>query len=285
MIAANTDTQHRNARVSLDLVIETPENVVLTYQLAGPAIRGAAYLFDLAVRLGLILFVAFLIATPMSAIAPGTAMGLFLVLIFVITWGYYVACESWFNGKSVGKWVFKLRVIQEQGHPVTFWASMLRNLVRAADHFPLTFYGPAFISMTCSKRLQRLGDLVARTVVIEERHVRLPLNPRILDKIRPLDREEINSFVPTERTLSLIDRFLGRRNVLTHERGHALAAILANALASRLNYTGDPKQVTDYPMAFLARVHVTFIRREENDAEERPPSNRGNRREPAGVRS
>ena len=55
-----SDSATRNsASVSTDLVIETPENVVLTYRLAGPAVRLLAYLIDFVVR-GMIVFAAFI---------------------------------------------------------------------------------------------------------------------------------------------------------------------------------------------------------------------------------
>ena len=251
-------------RVDLALRIETPENVVLTYQMAGPAIRLAAYLLDVGVRFVLIIVVGSVLLIT-GVVMPGASGGLLLIAHFLNEWFYFVVCEGFFKGKTVGKHVFGLRVIQEQGHPMTFWSAMLRNLVRAAESFPL--YGPAFISMLCSRRFQRLGDLVARTVVIQERRVSLPREPIILEKVQPLPREELGGFVPDQRTLSLIDQFLGRRYVLTLQRGHVLASVLARPLADRLNYRGDPTLVDRYPMAFLARVYVTFVRREDEDDE------------------
>jgi hypothetical protein len=198
---------------------------------------------------------------------PGLSIGIFLLFLFFAEWGYFVACETFFNGKTIGKHVCGLRVIHERGYPLTFWASLLRNLLRAADALP--FYGVAFVAMLCSRKFQRLGDLVAGTVVITERRVVLPREPVILAKIDPLDRDDLGSYQPDDRMLSLIDQFLGRRYVLSHRRGHSLARTLAVPLAKTLEYRGDPRLVEDYPMAFLARVYVTYLRpRTEED--ERP---------------
>jgi uncharacterized RDD family membrane protein YckC len=269
------------AEISLQLMVETPENVVLSYQLAGPSIRCAAYVIDFLVRSGVMFALTMVLLCFLAPLLTGLSLGLWLLLLFLNEWGYYVICETFFRGKSFGKHVFGLRVIQDQGYPITFWSSLLRNLVRAADAFPL--YGPALITMICSRKFKRLGDLVARTVVIQERHVHLPREPVILEKIRPLPREEVGSYIPNEQTLALIDQFLGRRNVLTHDRGHDLAAVLANVLARRLNYRGDAAQVAQYPMAFLARVYVTFIQTQNEDEEEVQKLRAARKRSIAGV--
>lgn len=243
--------------VGLDLQIETPENVVLTYELAGPACRMGAYLFDLAVRVAAVIAVSMFVGAAGLAL-PGVSIGVFLLFLFAIEWGYFVVCEGFFNGKTLGKHLFGLRVIHERGYALTFWAAMLRNLLRAADALPL--YGAAFITMVCSRRFQRLGDLAAGTVVVTERRVVLPREPIILERIQPLPREQLGNYVPDQRTLSLIDQFLGRRHVLTHRRAHELASILARPLAARASYSGDRRLVEQYPLAFLARLYVTHLK-------------------------
>jgi uncharacterized RDD family membrane protein YckC len=276
---------HRDdsSQVSLDLRVETPENVVLTYQLAGPAARGLAFLLDLMVRMA-ILFAVGMALGIFGIVLPGLSGGLLLLISFAIKWAYYVVGETYFAGRSVGKWALGLRVIGQQGHPVSLWPSLQRNLLRVVDsdlglllivigEFSallnlIPFYGTGLIAVLLSPRFQRVGDLAAGTVVISERHVVLPREPVIVERIDPLPREELGSFVPGAETLSVIDQFLGRRSALTHARGHALASVLARPLAERLHYRGDRRLVEQYPMAFLARVYVTFIRTREEDGDE-----------------
>jgi len=263
--APQKDHSVRRTVFGLEMQIETPENVVLTYQLAGPAQRYIAYMIDLAIRMAIL--IGMMMVIPMLGIVlPGTATGILLVMIFLNTWGYYTISEGFFKGQSIGKHFCGLRVIRDGGYPITFWPALLRNLVRSAD--AIVFYGIGVTVMLLTRRFQRLGDLVAGTVVIQERSLSLPRKPVILDKIQPLDKNEIGSFLPSDEVLSLIDEFIGRRHVLTYDRGHALAAILANNLAERLNYSGDPKKVTQYPMAFLAAVYKTFSFSQEDDKQE-----------------
>ncbi|WP_339732412.1 RDD family protein [uncultured Gimesia sp.] len=259
------DYSQQNKVFGLEMQIETPENVILTYQLAGPAQRYIAYMIDLVIRV--LMVFGMMVVTPMVGIVlPGTAVGIMLVLMFLNTWGYYTISEGFFKGQSIGKHFCGLRVIRDEGYPITFWPALLRNLVRSAD--AIVFYGIGITSMLLTRRFQRLGDLVAGTVVIQERSVTLPRKPVILDKIQPLNKNEIGSFLPRDEVLSLIDEFIGRRHVLTYDRGHALAAILAQSLAERLNYSGDPKKVTHYPMAFLAAVYKTFSFAKEEEEQE-----------------
>lgn len=242
--------------VDLQLIIETPENVVLAYPLAGPAPRLAAYAVDFVLRAVVLAFAFIFLNFVIGIVAGGLSAGLSLLLMFLMNWFYYVICEGCFRGRTPGKWLFSLRVVQEQGFPISFWSACLRNMLRAVDSLPL--YGIGWITMLFAGKFRRLGDLAARTVVIEERQVYLPRQPLVLERMKPLPREEVGPYVPPSATLALIEDFLTRRYVLTHRRGHEMALVLSRALAKKLNYSGDPRQVLEFPMAFLARVFVTY---------------------------
>lgn len=286
-----------SASLSLDLPIETPENVVLTHSLAGPAWRGVAYLLDWAVRALAFFVVAMVTCTIGVATMPGLAIGTMLLVLFLLEWGYFIGFEYAFQGRTPGKMICGLRTIHENGQPLSWWGATLRNLLRAADTLPMMIifgeeigvlmliplYGPALICMTLTPRLQRLGDLAARTVVVHEHRTVLPRDPVIYQHIEKLPADQINSFAPPASTLAVIDEFLSRRKVLTHSRGHQLARELATRIAQRLDYRGDRAQVDDFPMAFLARVYVTFAAPRENDAEETPTAKRRAKRRTAGA--
>ncbi|MDZ4801021.1 MAG: hypothetical protein SGI92_22920 [Bryobacteraceae bacterium] len=112
-----------------------------------------------------------------------------------------------------------------------------------------------------------------------------PLPQLILTGGDPLARADLNSYTPRSRTLAVIDRYLGRRSVLLHERGHALAAPLADALANRLSYSADSARVRQYPMSFLAQVYVTFAApmKDESKPDDDPPRRRDQRRRTLGA--
>jgi uncharacterized RDD family membrane protein YckC len=269
--------------VTTELHVETPENVVLNYQLAGPAVRCAAYAIDLLVRAAMMVALGIVMGI-LGGVFSFLFFGFLFVVFHVVDWFYYVISECFFRGKSIGKHALGLRVVQDQGYPITFWSSCVRNLLRFPDSFPfllgelgvhaLAMHGVGFLTILLTKNGQRLGDLVAGTVVITERTVQLPREPIILEKIQPLPRNDfLSNYVPSAKTLAIVEQFLGRRFVLTHERGHALASVLASRLAEKLGFQGDPKLVQQYPMAFLARVYVTFLKRaDDEETDDRMPS-------------
>jgi len=273
-------------QANLVLRIETPENVVLTYQLAGPSIRLLAYLLDLAILLSVMSVLTCVISIFAASIGmPGLGVGMTAVLFFVGYWWFFALSEWLFRGRTIGKQLLGLRVIQDQGYPLTFQAAVLRNFLRLADMAPPLVFLPTclagFFSMFLSGKYQRLGDLFARTLVIEESRVAVPTEPIILERIRPLSRTDIGGFVPAPRTLTLIEQFLGRRHALSYRRGHEMASILATSLAARLNFQGDPKYLEKYPMAFLASVYATFHRTLDDDAEFRGSESSSDRSESA----
>jgi uncharacterized RDD family membrane protein YckC len=60
----------------------------------------------------------------------GWGIGLIIALFFIIFFGYYIVCEMVYNGRTIGKAVFKLRVIRENGMPVSFTAALIRNIFK-----------------------------------------------------------------------------------------------------------------------------------------------------------
>ncbi len=258
--------------ITLEEIVETPECVQMSFLLAGPSARSSAYLLDTLVRAALLLLAAAL-AMCAGMSLPGFSIGFFLVAWFLVEWGYFAFFEWIWSGQTIGKKAMGIRVVERHGHPLSAWSALVRNLIRAADSVGM--YGPCFVSMILSGKMQRLGDLAAGTMVIHERPVRLPVEPVILDTIKPLELNDIGGFVPKERTLLLIDRLLSRRTNsrerIPHERGHALSRGLAMRLAEKMEYRGDWEQVKNYSMAFLARVYVTYLRRrEEEDSPDKP---------------
>lgn len=273
-------------RLSLDLAVETPENIVLTYELAGPARRYLAYSIDALLRAGIagaILLLAYIVFRWSS---EQIFVGFQLVVLFFFEWCYFTLAEGLCRGKTPGKAAMGLRVIHDRGYPLTFWGAAIRNLLRGVDSIPLAaiitlrnaeaaqwlgmlpLYGPGLIAMMLSPKFQRLGDLAAGTVVISERQALPPREPIILTRVQALSRTEMNTWTPSHATLALIDEYLSRRHVLAHERGHELCAELATELAEKLDYRGDPYQLRDYPMTFIARVYVTFVRRDDDAVDE-----------------
>lgn len=146
----------------LDTVREviTPEGVALRLPAAGPWLRGLAWLIDALLR-----YAVFVLGVLLFSVLGQSGMGLVLILLFVLTWGYPVLFEVLRDGQTPGKRSMGLRVVREDGAPVGWQASMVRNLLRVVDALPVGYgFGVAVSLLDPAGR--RLGDIVAGTLVI-----------------------------------------------------------------------------------------------------------------------
>ncbi len=153
--------------------IETPEGVTLDLAPAGPVIRAQAWLWDFLIRA--VLYIVYGVG---CAFLGNTGFGVWSILVVLTEWFYPVAFEVLGNGRTPGKRVAGLRVIMDDGAPVTWSASLARNFLLTADMLPL-FYFSGLLSMLLTRDAKRLGDLAAGTVVV---HAEPPPPPRRLPK-------------------------------------------------------------------------------------------------------
>jgi hypothetical protein len=86
-------------------------------------------------------------------------------VFFALEWWYPVYFEVYRGGQTWGKKAYKIKVVSDDLTPVKFGPSLIRNLLRSADFFPL-FYSAGILSLIVTERFQRLGDLAAGTIVI-----------------------------------------------------------------------------------------------------------------------
>ena len=143
------------------LEIETPDHVVLRYHLAGAGNRGFAAIVDFLIAVILMFAIGFAFRA-LAAIDPTLTdwSGWVAFLELLIAWLYFVLLEWLWNGQTIGKRLFGLRVISEDGEPARFVAVIVRNLVRVVDFLPL-LYGLGLVALIVSPRSQRLGDYAA----------------------------------------------------------------------------------------------------------------------------
>lgn len=141
------------------LALTTPEGIRLHLTPAGPMARAYSWTIDF--------FIWLVLVFVMSMIFSGskTGRGILAVVMFITYWGYPVLFEVYGKGQTLGKRMMKLRVVREDGLPVGWRESVLRNLLLAADFLPF-FYASGLICMLFDTRFRRLGDLVAGTLVV-----------------------------------------------------------------------------------------------------------------------
>jgi len=162
------------------LNIDTPELVSIELPIAGIGSRFIAILIDTLILIGASLLLGFLAAVIISALgifgetSASWGVGIFLLIYFLLIWGYFALFEAFGNGKTPGKHAARIRVIHQSGRGITFFESLARNLVRYADFLP-AFYAVGIVAMFMSRRSQRLGDMVAGTLVVRERQAEAPI--------------------------------------------------------------------------------------------------------------
>ena len=166
---------------------ETPEGVELLLRPAGPVVRFWAFLVDQALLGG----AAILLAIGASLLGP-LGLGLWFILVFLAQWLYPVFFEVLGGGRTLGKRWFGLRVLMADGRPIGWSPSLIRNILRVVDALPGS-YTVGLISILASRDFQRLGDMVAGTLVVhEEEASRTPMLPDLEPVVprRPLTFEE-----------------------------------------------------------------------------------------------
>lgn len=226
------------------LIIETPERVPLAFALASIGNRFLAVAIDHFIQY----FSIFVVAWAFMSISgmgdaieregaytlfqemPKWTIALMIILLFLIFAGYFIFFEWLWNGQTPGKRLLKLRVIREDGRPITLWEAMARNLLRIFDTFPgfiLPIYSIGLITIFMSHRDQRVGDMFAGTVVIRERSDEAPkftevFSTRITDAA--LRRVQQQTFFTadlrgvTEAEIEVVETFLRRRDDLSERQ-------------------------------------------------------------------
>jgi uncharacterized RDD family membrane protein YckC len=214
------------------LIIETPERVPLHFALASIGNRFIACAIDHALQALaiLLMIIAFTLISNFSNLtdqlstAPKWVLAVGIVIVFLIVSGYFAFFEWAWSGQTPGKRWLKLRVIREDGRPVTFWEAAVRNLLRTFDMMPAPFYSIGLIAVFVSNRDQRVGDMVAGTVVVREREAEAPAFAQVF--AMPVSDPALRrSFKAVEFTASLeslteseievVEAFLRRRWDLT----------------------------------------------------------------------
>lgn len=255
-------------------LIETPENVELQRRLAGIGSRFiAGFLDNLLIALIYIVLFILLLAVGInlrdvgiSGIAQIWLFTFIILIAFAIYWGYFVLFEMWTNGQSPGKKYVKIRVVQVEGGGISFTSIAIRNLLRVVD--AIGFYAVAGIVMFVTKKIQRLGDLAAGTVVISEE---LPnYSARYDQKKQILDNEAITSAALEATGLKpeeyrLLHNYWLRRKELNIEARRQLLPQLIRPILNRMGHS-LPNESLEVLEEYVERI-ITKARSTEQKAE------------------
>lgn len=243
--------------------VDTPESVDLALEPAGLGTRFLAIMVDALIQWGAALMLLFIVL-PMTAISnafdlfgnsgtfDGVLMAILLLSVGFLFFLYKLVLEAFWNGQTVGKRVVGIRVIKANGLPVDFLQVVIRNILRVIDHLPF-LYLIGSITIAASQRGQRLGDIVAGTVVVRDQRATPPQMP-----VRLFHQPQYDLSVLREHVLRLSDedleparRFWIRRNELEKKSRWRLGARIAESLRDKM---GWQEALPPHPEMFLEAV-------------------------------
>lgn len=255
-------------------IVETPENISFRYPVAGIGSRFLAILVDTLIQVSLYVLLLVILLIAGVASTTGTnewvrglsnylVAGLFIVL-FMIQFGYFIIVEILSGGQSPGKSIMGLRVVKENGYPLTAVDSIIRNLIRIVDFMPLG-YGVGLLTMLLNDNAKRLGDYAVGTLVVR---VGAPakladLNPRSRLTWTTPQSEFSGIGRLKEEEIELAESFLQRREIDGRE---SLGREIAQHLAARLEIPqGMLAFNPETPDEFLSQVVASYRHRQAGE--------------------
>ena len=250
------------------LIIETPERVPLEFALASIGNRFLAVAIDHFIQyfaIFIIAYVADLLGGANSALdnpteffseMPNWTIAILILVIFLIFASYFILFEWLWNGQTPGKRLLKLRVIREDGRPLTLWEAVARNLLRVCDAVPgfvIPVYSVGLIAIFLSDRDQRVGDIFAGTVVIRERAGEAPtfsetfsnpISDTAFSRVQKRVETNVDISSLTENEIEVVESFLRRRWDLTERQRLWMAWRIALPIMYKLKPNYDVADFT-----------------------------------------
>lgn len=256
------------------LSIDTPELVAIEMPLAGLGSRFIALLIDT-----LIWFAGLLVLSLLSwAVGPAIfrfnklsyqwTVALVTLATFLLNWGYFTLFEAFWNGRTPGKRVAHIRVIQRTGRAIGLFESMARNFIRYIDMIPFC-YAVGVIAMFSTKQHQRLGDLAAGTLVVRDRVQESPLWGESGTRTFTAPAIPLSALIPephlavtlpatsvarlSATDLEVLEGFFARRLDLPDETRRLIGGRIAEAIRAKSGLEPPPDTSTETFLEAVAR--------------------------------
>jgi uncharacterized RDD family membrane protein YckC len=240
------------------LSIDTPELVAIDMPVAGIGSRFVALLVDYLIWIAVFIALIFLFALIHPSLGRFNQLGakwataIFILIPFLLHWGYFTLFEAFWNGRTPGKRVARIRVIKQSGRGIGLFESMTRNFLRIVDQIPL-IYAVGVVSIFLTRQHQRLGDLAAGTLVIHDRESLAAPGAAVStrtftagvfdqsrDQVQAASRRVTAFEIPANRVsglgpqdLEVLEGFFARRLDFTMETRAVLAERIATGVRSK----------------------------------------------------
>ena len=234
--------------------VVTPEAVVLDLPIASAGLRVIARAIDIVISV----IAAFLVLVGLGIVNDATVTIIVGSLIgFAVLLGYPVLMEAFWGGRTLGKAIMKLRVVRDDGAPIRLTQATARGALGLVDVWAtLGFVG--LVSIVVSKRSQRLGDLVAGTMVLRGSRssvravlpVHFSVPPGCEELVRLMD---VGAITPAD--YELVRSFLMRWHEFNPAQRPVVAATVATPLWQRFRHPLPGWLGPDYYLACLGAAY------------------------------
>jgi len=214
--------------------------------------------------------------TAFNRLSAQWATALYLFLLFLFNWGYFTLSEAFNNGRTPGKRIARIRVIQRSGRAIGLFESMARNFIRYIDQIPF-FYAVGAIAIFATRDHQRLGDLAAGTLVVRDRIEEAPVSTEstrtftanIFAPAIPTPEPSAGFSLPDQGVarlsgsdLQVLESFFARRLDMPLATRQALALRIASAIQAKSGLEPPPGasietflEITARQLRDVARMH------------------------------
>lgn len=240
--------------------VVTGEAVALDLRVARLGSRSIAFALDLLIETVALLVISWLLSVSAVGSDPNFAAAISILVVVGFVVGYPVAFETLWHGRTPGKAALGLRVVRDDGGPIRFRHAFVRGLLNLLERPGFTLGLVAVVASLASRRGKRVGDLLAGTVVLQERVPRqrmapISMPPPLVGWAQTLDLSRL----PDDLALAARD-FLGRAGQLRPEPRERIGSQLVTAVAGVVS----PPPPPDAPgWAVLSAVLAERRRREE----------------------
>ncbi len=225
------------------LSIETPEQIQLEFPLAGVGSRFLALAYDtlLQAAAGIVLFLIGLFAVSEVAVSRPLDLwvsALLVLLTFLVQFGYFAFFEAIWQGQTPGKRYVHLRVMKDNGQPMTTYDAVARNLLRIVDSLP-GFYAVGILSVLLSSENKRLGDYVAGTVVVHEQPLEQQAQLKYAGEAASSSYDVVRL---SAEEFQLMEAYLLRRNQLAPEVRERLTRQIVERITPKLEISPEDQR-------------------------------------------
>ena len=235
----------------------TPANIEIEYRLAGAGSRLAAFVVDFVLQILLCLLLAAVVLFGvfdyrMDTLAglEGYALGFLIISCFLIYFCYFIVLEMCMNGQSVGKKIFGLRVMRDNGQALTLQHSLVRGLFRAV--LDVLYVGLFFILF--SPQHKRIGDIVAGTVVIAEHYDNTaPLRTSAPPNTQRAGMEQLKNLILSPKECDLLHAYMARKLYLSDDAKKHLQHQWSEYLSNKWQI--DPAQIDEELLSGLLQLN------------------------------